>query len=37
MTTLLFIALSIATIFVILAIVKYILNLFTFDFSDIEF
>lgn len=37
MTTLLYIALSIATIFFIFAIVKYTLNLFTFDFSDIEF
>ncbi|CAH6781958.1 hypothetical protein VCHA50O413_110042 [Vibrio chagasii] len=37
MTTLLYIVLSIATIFFIFVIVKYILNLFTFDFSDIEF
>lgn len=37
MTTLLYIALSIAAIFFIFAIAKYILNLFLFDFSDIEF
>ncbi len=37
MTTLIYTALSIASIFFIFAIVKYILNLFTFDFSDIEF